>query len=247
MPALSKSRPVPVPFDSDVRRNLEHYWRRSYERRYVIRIVIPGPGVVLVATYDGLFRSVDGGLELREQRATLQQQQPVIRRKNLEPVWIQPSDKGLCLYQWTRNLCFHRRRRELPNKSVRQPGAPGAGTYSCVTMTQSTQPDGKTLYASVAASGLAAYLGLYKSSDIGQNWARKPGAAPVAATSGQFGFNQTIGVDPQTRPVSAPPLILITAKGSTPPVVPRALGHRSCFRMLGSNRVSLLRAGCLMN
>jgi hypothetical protein len=30
--------------------------------RYVIRIVIPGPGVVLVATYDGLFRSVDGGL-----------------------------------------------------------------------------------------------------------------------------------------------------------------------------------------
>jgi hypothetical protein len=56
----------------------------------------------------------------------------------------------------------------FPTNLFANPGAPGAGTYSCVTMTQSTQPDGKTLYASVAASGLAAYLGLYKSSDIGQ-------------------------------------------------------------------------------
>jgi len=39
------------------------------------------------------------------------------------------------------------------------PGAPAPGMFSCVTMTQSTQPDRKTLYASVADSGLAAYLG----------------------------------------------------------------------------------------
>ena len=41
------------------------------------------------------------------------------------------------------------------------------------------------------------YLGLYKSTNGGTSWAAQAGAAPVVAASGQFQFNQTIGVDPQ--------------------------------------------------
>jgi hypothetical protein len=84
----------------------------------------------------------------------------------------------------------------FPTNLFTNPGAPAAGTYNCVTMAQSTQPNGNTYYASVSASE-SAYVGLYKSSNGGANWAVQPGAVPVAATSGQFGFNQTVGVDPQ--------------------------------------------------
>lgn len=166
--------------------------------RYVIRIVIPGPGVVLVATYDGLFRSVDGGVSFGNNAPLYNNNNPVIVGKTWDlHLDTATSTKVYACIDGQGIFVSTDGGASFPTNLFANPGAPGAGTYSCVTMTQSTQPDGKTLYASVAASGLAAYLGLYKSSDTGSNWTPQPGVAPVAAASGQFGFNQTIGVDPQ--------------------------------------------------
>jgi hypothetical protein len=165
--------------------------------RYVIRIVIPGPGVVLVATDNGLFRSVDGGVSFGNNAPLYNNNSAMIAGQTWDlhldtatPTKVYACINGQGIFVSTDSGA------SFPTNLFANPGAPAPGTYSCITMTQSTQPNGKTLYASVAASG-GGYLGLYKSIDTGSNWTPQPGAAPVAAASGQFGFNQTIGVDPQ--------------------------------------------------
>ena len=167
--------------------------------RIVTRIVIPGPGVVLVATYDGLYRSIDGGVSFGNNAPLYNNNIAVIAGKTWDlhldtatPTKVYACVNGQGVFVSADGGAT------FPTNLFANPGAPAPGMYSCVTMTQSTQPDGKTLYASVADSGLATYLGLYKSVDTGSNWKIQPGAAPAAAPpSGQFGFNQTIGVDPQ--------------------------------------------------
>lgn len=165
----------------------------------VIRIVIPSPGVVLVATFIyGVFRSVDGGVSFGNNSPSYNNNAAIL--------------SGLCsdlhLDTATANKVYACMEGQgifvstdggatFPTNLFSNPGAPGAGTYNAVTMTQSTHPNNNTLYASVAGAGNASYLGLYKSTNSGGSWAIQPGAAPVAAASGQFGFNQTIGVDPQ--------------------------------------------------
>jgi hypothetical protein len=169
----------------------------AMNQRMVTRIVIPTPGVVLVATWDGLFRSVDGGLSFGNNAPLYNNNSSMFFGKTWDlhvdtvtstTVYACVGGQGI-LVSTDSGATF-------PTNLFANPGAPAAGTYDCVTMTQSTQPDGKTFYASVAASGTA-YLGLYKSTNSGSSWTPQPGANPVAAVSGQFGFNQTIGVDPQ--------------------------------------------------
>ena len=165
----------------------------------VVRIVIPSPGVVLVATFIyGAFRSVDGGLSFgnnspsyNNNAAMLSGQAWDLHLDTATPNKVYACIGGQGIFVSTDGGAT------FPTNLFSNPGAPAAGTYNCLTMTQSTQPDGKTLYASVAAAGNASYLGLYKSTNGGTSWAAQAGATPVAAASGQFGFNQTIGVDPQ--------------------------------------------------
>src|SRR5436305_292752 len=165
----------------------------------VVRIVIPSPGVVLVATFIyGAFRSVDGGLSFgnnspsyNNNAAMLSGQAWDLHLDTATPNKVYACIGGQGIFVSTDGGAT------FPTNLFANPGAPAACTYNCLTMTQSTQPDGKTLYASVAAAGNASYLGLYKSTNGGTSWAAQAGATPVAAASGQFGFNQTIGVDPQ--------------------------------------------------
>src|SRR6266568_7026461 len=166
--------------------------------QYVTRIVIPSPGVVLVTTFIyGLFRSVDGGLSfgnnapLYNNNATMLSGQGWdLHRDTATSTKVYACIGGQGIFVSTDSGAT------FPTNLFSNAGAPGAGTYNGVTMTQSTQPNGQTLYASVAVS-TTAYLGLYKSTNGGTSWAAQPGAAPVVAASGQFQFNQTIGVDPQ--------------------------------------------------
>lgn len=164
----------------------------------VVRIVIPSPGVVLVATFIyGLFRSVDGGLSFgnnapsyNNNAAMLSGQAWDVHLDTATPTKVFACIGGQGMFVSTDSGAT------FPTNLFSNPGAPAAGTYNGVTMAQSTQPNGNTLYASVAVS-TTSYLGLYKSTNGGLNWAVQPGAAPVVAVSGQFQFNQTIGVDPQ--------------------------------------------------
>ena len=165
----------------------------------VTRIVIPSPDVILVATFiNGLFRSVDSGLSFgnnspfyNNNAAMLSGTAWNLHLDTATPGKIYACMGGQGIFVSTDSGAT------FPNNLFSNLGAPAAGTYNAVTMAQSTQPNGNTLYASVAAAGNASYLGLYKSINGGSNWAIQPGAAPVAAASGQFGFNQTIGVDSQ--------------------------------------------------
>jgi photosystem II stability/assembly factor-like uncharacterized protein len=164
----------------------------------VTRIVIPSPGVVLVATFiNGLFRSVDGGASFGSNPPFYNNNGFILGGQiwDLHLDTSTPSTVYACV-GGQGILVSADSGATFPANLFNNPGAPPAGTYNCVTMTQSTQPDGKTFYASVSASEVA-YVGLYKSINSGSNWAAQPGAAPVIAASGQFGFNQTIGVDPQ--------------------------------------------------
>jgi hypothetical protein len=124
-----------------------------------------------VATYDGLFRSVDGGLSFGNNAPLYNNNNPLIAGKTWDlhldtatPTKVYACINGQGIFVSIDSGAT------FPTNLFGNPGAPAAGTYSCVTMTQSTQPDGKTLYASVADAGFA-YLGLYKSIDTpaGQN------------------------------------------------------------------------------
>src|SRR5574341_124164 len=165
----------------------------------VVRIVIPSPGVVLVATFIyGLFRSVDGGQSFGNNSPSYNNNAAMLSGQ----AWDLHLDTAIANKVYA---CIGGQGifvstdggATFPTNLFSNPGAPAAGTYDAVTMTQSTRPNNNTLYASVAGSSNFSYLGLYKSTNSGSNWAVQAGASPVAATSGQFGFNQTIGVDPQ--------------------------------------------------
>src|SRR5260370_40679326 len=71
-------------------------------------------------------------------------------------------------------------------------------------MSQSTLPDGKTIYTSVAGPNDGSYLNLYKSTTAGSAWSVAPGGAAAATGGYQFGSNQTVGVDPQGPKVVYP-------------------------------------------
>jgi photosystem II stability/assembly factor-like uncharacterized protein len=85
----------------------------------------------------------------------------------------------------------------FPINLFSNPGAPSR-PYDFIAFTQSTQPDNKTMYASVSMSWKK-YKGLFKSVDGGTTWNILPDAANRAAENGgpQTAYDQTIGVDPQ--------------------------------------------------
>jgi hypothetical protein len=163
----------------------------------VMRIVIPSPGVVLVATGTGLFRSVDGGIHFGNNPPSYDNDAVMLAGE----LWDLHQDTGVpsTVYACVGGigiLVSTDSGATFPRNLFANPGAPAAGSYNCVRIAQSTKPDGRTLYASVSAS-FYAYVGLYKSIDGGSSWAPQPGAGPVVAVSNQFGDKQTIGVDPQ--------------------------------------------------
>src|SRR6202158_14911 len=164
----------------------------------VTRIEIPSPGFILVQTFiNGLFRSVDGGISFgnnpplyNNNAAILSGMGGDMRQDTTTPGKVYACIGGQGIFVSTDGGAT------FPTNLFNNPGAPAAGTYNTVTVAQSTQPDGQTMYASVSKN-FTTYVGLYKSTNGGTTWAALPGVAPVVAVSSQFGFTQTVGVDPQ--------------------------------------------------
>jgi Abnormal spindle-like microcephaly-assoc'd, ASPM-SPD-2-Hydin len=162
------------------------------------RIVVTSSGVVLVGTFfNGLYRSIDGGMTFGNNSPTYNNNAAILsgsiwdlHRDTQTGSTVYACVDGQGIFVSTDNGAT------FPTNLFSSPDAPMSGTYNCVTMAQSTQPNGKTFYASVAASPTS-YAALYKSTNSGSNWSIAPGASSAAAASGQFGFNQTVGVDPQ--------------------------------------------------
>lgn len=163
----------------------------------VVRIVVPAPGVVLVGTFvRGVYRSVNDGTNFGNNAGAYDNNVPVLggpltdlHLDTTTPSTVYACMRGKGIFRSTdAGVSF-------PTNLFANPGAPAAGTYETITMAQSTQPNHNTLYAT-ASTPPSTWVGLFKSTSGGSNWTLKPAAAS-AASGGQFGFDQTIGVDPQ--------------------------------------------------
>jgi hypothetical protein len=159
------------------------------------RIVLPASGVLLVAASNGVYRSIDGGQNFGANAPTFDDGKPIITGYASDLILDSQSPAttayacigGQGVFKSTdAGVSF-------PTNLFTDPGAP-AQPYAFISLTQSVQPDGQTMYASV--QGIPDYAGLFKSTNGGNNWSVLPAATPIGA-SGQLGYDQTVGVDPQ--------------------------------------------------
>jgi len=173
----------------------------------IVRIVLPAPNTLLVATNIGLFLSVDGGANFGNNSPTFDNSGAVLgglisdlHLDTVTPTTIRAAVAGTGIFvstdageTWPTNLFLN-------------PGAPMANV-GFITFAQSTNPDNMSLYASVADSRSQTsppmpapfpYLGLFVSADTGSTWTGKQTGAGSPGTGCQCGYDQTIGVDPAT-------------------------------------------------
>ncbi len=162
------------------------------------RIVMPATNQLLIATDLGLVRSTDGMTSVT---------QPLINGANgtiddlhldtatattvlaaVDSVGIfRSTDSGAT---WGTNLWKANNGSPLSVTNF---------TPGFISFSQSTQPDNKTIYASVQNTNAAAPApkwGLFVSTDSGGTWAQASAGGNPSNNCGQCGYNQTIGVDP---------------------------------------------------
>jgi hypothetical protein len=160
------------------------------------RIVFPASNTLLVATSNGLFKSVDGGSSFGANAPTFNNGLPVlagfISDLDLDTgtsTTAYASVSGSGIFQSTDSGST------FPTNLFNNAGAP-ATPYGFIALSQSTQPNNQTMYASVQG---APFKGLFKSTDAGGSWAVQAGAAFTGTANGgcQCGYDQTVGVDPQ--------------------------------------------------
>ena len=177
--------------------------------RGINRMTSPAANVLLVATNNGLFKSIDGGTSFGT-APSFTNGSPVLGG-NISDLHLDTtaantvfaSVNGSGIFQstdggstWGANLF------------TATNGAPTAN-LNFISFSQSTSPNNQTIYASVGggtpcpATGPkpngCGYNNLYVSTDGGANWTAQgtgAGSAFVAATACQCGYDQTIGVDP---------------------------------------------------
>ena len=166
-------------------------------QRGINRIVLPAPGVLLVGTNNGLFRSVDGGVSFGSNAPTFDDG-VAVRTGNITDIDLDSDDptRVYASVTGTGILVSTDSGATFPGTSNLFTGASGGPTSNLqyIAMSQSVQPDNMTMYASVGT-----WNGLYKSTDGGANWAEMTDADNAAAENGgcQCGYDQTVGVDPQ--------------------------------------------------
>ena len=171
------------------------------------RIVLPQPGVLLVATNGGLYRSLDGGTNFSQLTVSgspsnvndirLDTQSPSTRvRVSISGlgIFVSNSDVTAATPPTFTNLWTASNGSPLQNPIVT------GGTVGDIAFAQSTKvggsPSGKTIYATVQnATASHEYLGLWASTNGGGTWTNLPGANAPGSDC-QCGYDLTIGVDP---------------------------------------------------
>ena len=173
----------------------------------IVRIVLPAPNTLLVATNIGLYLSVDGGANFGNNSPTFDNGGAVLgglisdlHLDTATPTTVRAAVAGTGIFVSTDGG------QTWPTNLFLNPGAPMANV-GFITFAQSTNPDNMSLYASVADSrGQTSppmpapfpYLGLFVSTDTGATWTGKQTGAGSPGTGCQCGYDQTIGVDPAT-------------------------------------------------
>ena len=168
--------------------------------REIVRMVIPAPNVLIVATNNGLFRSIDGGVSFGANAPTFNDGNALVAghitdlaldKASVATVYASVRGTGI-LVSTDGGITF-------PTNLFSNAGAPSA-PFDWISFAQSTHPDNTVLYALVTDStATPPFKGLFRSSDRGSTWNSMPGAATAAAANKglQNAYDVTIGVDPR--------------------------------------------------
>ena len=163
-------------------------------------IVLPATNVLLVATNNGLFRSIDGGANFGNNAPQfnngLAVQPGSISCLSLDtatPTTVYTGVRGSGLFVSKDSGAT------FPANLFANPGGP-TGSFDYIAFSQSVS-NSQVMYASVDdPSATPPYKGLFKSRNGGQNW--DPPSASAAARAAehkglQAGYDVTVGVDPR--------------------------------------------------
>ncbi|HEX9823650.1 MAG TPA: choice-of-anchor D domain-containing protein [Actinomycetota bacterium] len=201
------------------------------------RIVLPAPGVLLLATNGGVFRSVDGGTNFGDNAPMFDDGDPIING-NITDIDLDVTDPTRVYASRTGTgiLVSTDSGATFPlagNLFTALNGGPTSG-LAYIALAQGVSDD-QRMYATVGNP----WNGLYRSDDGGANWAKQDngvvapiGADDAAADNGgcQCGYDQTVGVDPQDADrvyIAFQELYLSTDGGATfgIPAISRNLIH----------------------
>ena len=176
----------------------------------IYRMVSPAANVLLVGADNGLFKSVDGGLHFGDNAPNFDNGNPVIGGSScsvdgfgihrcITDIKVDTtSPSTIYAAVWGKGvLRSNDTGTTFPINRFLNAGAP-TGLYGRISIAQSTQPDGNTMFASVANQDTG-WVGLYKWSGATAAWTRQAGADAAAAAQGgcQCNYDLTVAVDPQ--------------------------------------------------
>ena len=159
------------------------------------RIVLPASNILLVATSNGVYRSIDGGVNFGD-APLFNNNRPIITGDvtdldvdTVTATTIYASISGAGVFR-----SINSGETFPDNRFTATNGAPT--NFGFIAFAQSTQPNGNTMYANVALFPGQPTTGIFKSTDSGANWSRITASTGDNET-GQVGYAQTVGVDPQ--------------------------------------------------
>lgn len=201
--------PVGVYRSTDAGQTWTNLAKSVFGSRGINRMVSPAANVLLVATNNGLFKSIDGGTTFGTS-PSFTNGSPVLNG-NISDLHLDTTAANTVLAAVSGSGIFRSTDGGSTFGANLFTGSNGdpTGNVGYITFSQSTTPDNQTIYASVAGgtpcpstgpqpSGCN-YNNLFVSTDGGANWNAQgtgAGSAFAAATGCQCGYDQTIGVDP---------------------------------------------------
>ena len=179
----------------------------------ISRIVCPAADCLLVATNQGLYRSVDGGRNFGANAPDFNDRQPVVQGK-ICCLFLDSATPASVVYAGVAGdslgaptiglLKSTNAGITFPTNLFSDLSAPQL-PYGSFVVAQSqfdgTTPNNAVFYASVQrnlADGTGAYVGFFRSRDSGTTWMPLNSLSAVAASNGfgQTNYDLTVGVDP---------------------------------------------------
>lgn len=167
--------------------------------KQIIRMVMPAPDVLLVATNAGLYRSIDAGRHFGANAPAFDDGNALMAG-NITDLALDTASAAT-VYAAVRGTGLFRSSdagATFPTDLFTTPGAPSA-PFDWISFAQSVSPDNQVLYALVTDSTVTPqFKGLFRSPDRGGTWTLMPGAQARAAENKglQNGYDVVVAVDP---------------------------------------------------